>query len=158
MTDKLNEILSDALGTEYKTTTSNVVTVKATVIVPTVQVPTYIDVGTVEEQEAEEDFKKSRETYDNILSQGNEAVTKMLEIASEDETARSFEVVATLIKTMSDASKSFYDMHEVRRRMKESRRPNADGGNFTIDKAVFVGSPRELLQQMKQKQLEESDG
>lgn len=153
---KVNESLSQSLGIEF--VPEQKPEPKKELITTTTtgtDVVTYTDVLSGDEKDSEEDFQKSREVIEELLEKGSQAVESMLEIAENDENARSFEVVATLIKTVSEASKDLYSLHETRKKLKELTKPPGTGGGFNIDKAVFVGSTKEVLHQMKQQALEQ---
>ena len=64
----------------------------------------------VEDDENLKDLTKVRENIEGVIELGNEAVREMLEIAKQSESARGFEVVSTLMKTLLDANKDFADV------------------------------------------------
>ena len=150
---KLQESLSKTLGIEYETESKNL---------PAIQTPsnvaTYIDVVPVEDEEEAEDFQIARETLKAVMEKGDEAAELMLTIASDTEKARDFEVYATILKTMTDTTNSLYALHEKRKKMKETneRSVSDKSGGINVERAVFVGSPSELLKQMKEKQKAEN--
>jgi len=154
MSKKVNESLSNSLGIEFIPETkpsSNAVTVVKSQSTDV----TYTEVLPQEDKESEDDFQKSRESIENVLEKGSDAIETMMAIAEEDETPRSFEVVATLLKTVSEASKDLYSLHETRKKLRDLAGKKDQGGGFNIDKAVFVGSTKDVLQQMKKQALEQ---
>ena len=65
---------------------------------------------TDEDDENLRDLAKVRENIEGVIELGNDAVREMLEIAKQSESARGFEVVSTLMKTLLDANKDFADV------------------------------------------------
>lgn len=105
--------------------------------------------------EAEEDFNTVRETLHELIKTGSIAISDMHSIAQGDEQARSFEVLATLIKTVSETADKLLDSHEKKKKIKEvgeeKKIAQPDIGGVSIDKAVFVGTTSDLLKQLKSK-------
>lgn len=108
-------------------------------------------------KDIKEDYDKIRETLHEIMDEGVRAVRDARAIASTNELAESFNSVAQLIKAISNTTKDLYDIHEKTRNLKtvgkdEPGKKVLDDGNINIEKAVFVGTPTELLRQMKSKE------
>lgn len=98
------------------------------------------------DHDLKDDYEKTRDSIDSLISKGTEAIDDMLAIARETEKARDFEVAGNMIKTIVDASKDLLDIHKKMRELtgkKESCTTN-------IKNAVFVGSTSELLKAMKE--------
>lgn len=113
-----------------------------------------IEPPTVNHADVDEDYQKSRKTFHSLIEQGQDALTHLLEIAKESEHPRAFEVVASLLKNISDVNKELLDTH---RRMKDIRAKSGvkvlDGspqaGSINVDKAVFIGSTSDVLDKIK---------
>lgn len=109
------------------------------------------------DEEKEADFDLARETMRDMITKGNDALDELIHLAKQDQSPRMFEVVATLIKTISDSAKDLQGFHE--------KKAKIDGGAFAkkdprksevefapaiqVDKAVFVGRNVELIDQIK---------
>ena len=108
----------------------------------------------------DEDYALVRNTLRNLIEKGNDALEDISSIARQNESARGFEVVANLIKTVGETSKDLYNLQKMKRDLKEPapdtdpRKKNPEGIN--VEQAVFVGSTAELLAAIKQKK--EQDG
>ena len=141
--------LSDALGIEHLPVTKE--EVKQEVI-------EYVPAETKDDQD--EDYALVRNTLRNLIEKGNDALEDISHIAKQNESARGFEVVANLIKTVGETSKDLYNLQKMKRDLKEPnpesdpRKKNADSIN--VEQAVFVGSTAELLAAIKNKK--EQDG
>lgn len=101
-----------------------------------------------------EDYNLSRRTLHNIIEKGNTVLEDMLSLARESESPRMYEVLSTMMKTMSDSTK---DLSELHKRTRENRLASKAGNkdakvdetNITVDKAVFVGTTADLLKMKK---------
>jgi hypothetical protein len=142
--------LSDALGIEH---------VPVLREEPKQEVIEYVPAETNDDQD--EDYKLVRDTLRNLISKGNDALEDISTIARQNESARGFEVVANLIKTVGETSKDLYNLQKMKRDLKEPdpasdpRKKNPDAG-INVEQAVFVGSTAELLAAIKNKK--EQDG
>lgn len=112
------------------------------------------------EDDQDADYRLVRDTLRNLIEKGNDALEDISTIARQNESARGFEVVANLIKTVGETSKDLYNLQKMKRDLKEPdpasdpRKKGAD--HINVEQAVFVGSTAELLSAIKQKQ--EQDG
>ena len=140
--------LSDALGIEHLPVTKEEVKQEVIEYVP------------ASNEDQDEDYTLVRNTLRNLIEKGNDALDEISTIAKQNESARGFEVVANLIKTVGETSKDLYNLQKMKRDLKEPnpetdpRKKNADSIN--VEQAVFVGSTAELLAAIKNKK--EQDG
>lgn len=105
-------------------------------------------------QDAKDDYDLARETMRNLVEQGVDALDDMKQLAKQSEHPRAYEVLATLIKTLTDTSKDLYDMHKKTKELKE-KTPNKiipGDGSVKVDKAVFVGTTTDLLRKIKEEE------
>jgi Terminase DNA packaging enzyme len=144
----LEKNLSDALGIEHHEEP------------PKQEVVTYEPVQEIEPlQDEDQDYLLVRNTLRNLIEKGNDALEDISTIARQNESARGFEVVANLIKTVGETSKDLYNLQKMKRDLKEPdpatdpRKKGAD--HINVESAVFVGSTAELLAAIKKKQEEE---
>lgn len=94
------------------------------------------------------DFEKARMVIRNLLETGNTAVSEMSTLASMEESPRGFEVLGTLMKNVADIAKDLCDTHEKEKKFL-GMSDNKSMGNINVSKAVFVGSPTDLLDSLK---------
>jgi predicted house-cleaning noncanonical NTP pyrophosphatase (MazG superfamily) len=101
----------------------------------------------------DEDYRLVRHTLRNLINKGNDALDEIVTIAKQNESARGFEVVSTLIKTIGETSKDLYTLQKQKKDLREPdpasdpRKKNPDSIN--VEQAVFVGSAAELLSAIK---------
>jgi len=94
---------------------------------------------------ADDDFNYARENLYNIIGRGGDAIEDMLDLARASQHPRSYEVLATLLKTMTDANK---DLLELQKRKKDLA-PKDESGPQTINNNLFVGSTADLQKMLK---------
>jgi len=107
----------------------------------------------------DEDYLLVRSTLRNLIEKGNDAIEEIATIARQNESARGFEVVANLIKTVGDTSKDLYNLQKTKRDLRDiDLGKKVDETNISVDKAVFVGTTADLLKSIKaKKQQNETD-
>ena len=98
--------------------------------------------------EVDSDFEFARNNIRLLAEKGQVAVDHIIQVAKATDHPRAYEVVATLIKSMSEVNK---DLIELQKRKKDLS-PIKEQTVVNVDKAVFVGSTRELINQIKQVQ------
>lgn len=91
------------------------------------------------------DYEFARSNLINVIGKGSEALDDMLGVAQMSQQPRAYEVIATLIKTLSDTNK---DLLELSKKAKELKK-DEDQGPKTINNNLFVGSTAELQKLLK---------
>ena len=91
-------------------------------------------------EDADIDYKYSRENFYNLVERGQDAVTGILELAKESEHPRTYEVAGQLIKTVAEVTEKLADLQDKMKRLKEV----PDHGPKSVTNALFVGSTKEL--------------
>jgi hypothetical protein len=133
--------LSETLGIEH-----NVEEIKNEVV-------PYEPVNVEEDNDQDADYRLVRDTLRNLINKGNDALEDITTIARQNESARGFEVVANLIKTVGETSKDLYALQKQKKDLSEPspdsdpRKKNTESIN--VEQAVFVGSAAELLSAIK---------
>lgn len=103
--------------------------------------------------QAENDFEFSRQTYYDLILKGQEALDEMLMVAKSTEHPRSYEVVAGLIKNISDVNDRLMDNHKKNKDLKAPNKFERDENDRPA--VAFVGTTSDL-QRMLQKAHEEN--
>lgn len=148
--------LSNVLGIEHKVIEEKEVRQE---IIPYEIPEEPIDTG----KDQEDDYRLARRVLRNLITKGNDAIDEISQIARQNESARGYEVVSTLIKTVADTTKDLYNVQKMTKDLKgpdpdtDPRRKNTEG-NISVENAVFVGSAAELLSAIKNKKKEEEEG
>jgi hypothetical protein len=128
---KINEKLSEALDIEpFELTPTEVVEVTPV---------------SSSDNQIDDDAEFARKNIRELIAKGNTAMDNILHVAKESEAPRAYEVAATLIKNLSDLNKDLLDLQKKKRDLKPVETTN----NINVDKAVFVGSTKELVKLLK---------
>jgi len=109
----------------------------------------------VDKEDEDKDYTTVRENLKEIVKRGNEAIDGIMMVASESQSPRAYEVVATLIKSVADANKDLIDLHK---KMKDIKKTEVDASTTNItNNSLFVGSTSELQKLLKGKLKEIDD-
>lgn len=92
------------------------------------------------------DYEYARRNMYDILEKGSTALEDMLDIARQSESARAFEVVTNLIKTLAETNK---DLLELAKKDKEINKVEEGPDKVVTNNNLFVGSSAELLKMIK---------
>jgi len=151
----LDKNLSDALGIDHETSPVE----KQEVVPYQLEV---LDEPIDTNKDQEDDYRLARKVLRNLIVKGNDAIEEISQIARQNESARGYEVVSTLIKTVAETTKDLYNVQKMTKDLKgpdpdsDPRKKTPDAGNINVEQAVFVGSAAELLDAIKKKK--EQDG
>ena len=99
----------------------------------------------------DQDYEFARGNLLNTIMKGQEALDGILDVAGMSQHPRSYEVVATLINSLTAANK---DLLELTKR-KQELDGNVGGSAKTINNNLFVGSTAELQKLLKQQNEQE---
>jgi hypothetical protein len=107
----------------------------------------------VSDSKLDNDFEYARGNLYQVIENGSNALTELLEVAQQSQHPRAFEVVATLVRTLSDANIALMDLSKK----KQNIETTANGGKnpSTVNNTLFVGSTGDL-QKLIKKQINES--
>jgi len=100
----------------------------------------------------EKDYNSARETYYDLIEKGREGLECMIEIARESEHPRAFEVLATLIKTISDTNGELMKHNKM---LRDIDKNDDEKSNNITNNNLFVGTTTEL-QKLLQNNNDES--
>lgn len=100
-----------------------------------------------EDDEHIQDLETVRQNIKDVMATGDDALKEMLEIAKQSESARAFEVVSTLMKTMLDANKDFADISTKKKFAKEEINAPKEAAQVTNNNLIV--STADLLKMLK---------
>ena len=103
------------------------------------------------EEDMKNDYDSVRETYYELVVKGKDALDGLLDVASQSESARAYEVVAETIRTIADTNEKIIDLHKkaVDIEKKKTEIENEKGDNVTNNNTVFVGNMKEFQLMLK---------
>tara|TARA_Y100000004_G_scaffold194401_1_gene258890 strand:+ start:808 stop:1254 length:447 start_codon:yes stop_codon:yes gene_type:complete len=95
-----------------------------------------------EETGLDKDYSVVRKNLYELIGQGKDAVESILDVAKAGDSPRAYEVVAQMIKTVSEVNKDVLDLHDKMKKIKEDKY-NLTQKN-TTNNTIYVGSTSEL--------------
>jgi len=94
-------------------------------------------------QDFVDDYNYSRETLCTVIATGIEALNGAMNVATESQHPRAYEVASTLLGQLSSASKDLLALSEVANKIKQREEPTDDSDDPNSDN-YFVWSTKEL--------------
>lgn len=88
------------------------------------------------------DYEYSRETYYDLLEKGRESMELMVEVARESEHPRAFEVLSNMMKNMADINDKLMALNKAKKEIDRVDEPKQIAG--TTNNNLFIGSTTEL--------------
>lgn len=88
------------------------------------------------------DYQYSRETYYDLLEKGRESMELMIEVARESEHPRAFEVLSGMMKNMADINDKLMTLNKQKKDIDREDDPKRLGN--TTNNNLFLGSTTDL--------------
>lgn len=88
------------------------------------------------------DYQYSRETYYDLLEKGRESMELMIEVARESEHPRAFEVLSGMMKNMADINDKLMALNKQKKDIDREDDPKRLGN--TTNNNLFLGSTTDL--------------
>ena len=114
-------------------------------LVPVVTTP--VEDGPDLKTDLHDAYQQTKDNLQELIDNGKDAMEELRQIAAAGQHPRAFEVYATLLKNVVDATKELLAVQKQMRTMDGKPRE----GDTKIDKAIFVGSTAELNKFLKGK-------
>ena len=89
----------------------------------------------------ENDYNYTRRNTRDLIDKGHRALDELINVASQSQHPRAFEVVAGLINALASCNK---DLLELAKREKELNAESQTGGVKTVNNNLFVGTTADL--------------
>jgi len=103
-----------------------------------------------DKENIDDDAEFARQNIRGLIEKGNEAIDGILNVAKASDHPRAYEVAANMLKHLTDMNK---DLMEIQKRKKDLQPKESSPTNgINVDKAVFVGSTKELVKLLKSKE------
>lgn len=115
------------------------------------------------QEDLKNDYYETRKTLKDLIKKGEQALTGIIAVANEGEAPRAYEVVSTLMKTISDVSTTLLELQKSVRALQKG--PAGEGGgrggsttpgvpNESDTPVVIVASFQEMVDMMNVKKEE----
>ena len=95
--------------------------------------------GTFDNNNFQRDYELAQDHLKKLIGTGDIALESALKVATESDSPRAFEVVAILLKTMSDLNNNMLDVHKKAKDTTSSKTEVKQTNN-----SVFIGSTKDL--------------
>ena len=82
----------------------------------------------------------------DYINVGHQALQDLLDVSTQSQHPRAYEVLATTMKTLIDANK---ELVELSRRKQEDEKPKEESKPGVTNNNLFVGTPAELQKMLK---------
>ena len=109
-------------------------------------VPESSDDSDEREEDTQIDYEQSRKNFYELIEKGKKALDGAIDIASETDQPRAYEVVAQLLKNVTDTNR---ELIEHQKRMEDLKSNERKLGNTNINNALFVGSTADLQKMLR---------
>ena len=110
----------------------------------------------VVDNDVQDDYEYSRRKYREIIDQSTEAMYGMVQLASESEHPRSYEVLAGMVKNIADVTDKLMDLQKKKVDLTGKKPEQQQSGGVTNNN-VFVGSTTDLQRMLLQGDTIEHD-
>jgi hypothetical protein len=137
--DRLTEVF-DLTPADYK----DITTKKATVLV-----------ADKPDDMIDNDYQNVRDNLYDLLGTGKDALLDMLEVAKQSEDPKSYEVVGSLLKQLSNINNQLLNTHSQKQRLNPTSKKEP-ASNITTNNSIFVGSTAELSNFLQNQNSEKS--
>ena len=108
-----------------------------------------VDPEKKEEIDQKSDYNLVRKNLRGIIETGQGAIDGILNVASEGESPRAYEVVSQLIKTVADANRDLLDIHKKMKEINKESDKAQQSANSITNNAIYVGSTKDLQKLIK---------
>ena len=97
-------------------------------------------------EDTQTDYVQSRDNFYELVEKGKEALDGAMDIARETDQPRAYEVVAQLLKNVTETNK---EIIELQKSMEDLKANDRKLGNTNINNALFVGSTADLQKMLR---------
>lgn len=90
----------------------------------------------------DKDYNYARDNFYNVIEKGTRALEDLLDVATQSQHPRAYEVIATTIKTLIDANKDLVDL-SLKKQQADIGDPMS-APNKIVNNTLFVGTTSDL--------------
>lgn len=98
------------------------------------------------------DYEYARRNMQALLETGANALEELANVARQSQNARTYEVLAGLIKTLSDTNKDLLNLTGIRREIEPNTVSTTNQTINSVNNALFIGSTADLHKMLKKVQ------
>ena len=94
-----------------------------------------------DERNVDDDFIQARESLKTLITSGTEMIKDLAYLAKQSESARTYEVLTTYMKTMADLNVSLMDVHKKRKDILDKKVQTEELANT---KFAYIGTIEDI--------------
>lgn len=104
------------------------------------------------------DYTRAREVYYTLVQRGQDALENLIQVASQSEHPRAYEVVAQLIKTITETNDRIISLQEQMRKIEKQSLENQNiegnsqagkNNSYTQNNTILVGTMKDFQEMVK---------
>ena len=96
------------------------------------------------EKDLKTDYEVVRDNLKELVDMGKNALDGVIQVAQEGDQPRAYEVVAQLIKTLSETNRELMDLHNRVKTIRKIDQSVTNNNTSTTNQSIYVGSTKEL--------------
>jgi len=146
----VNEKLADVLGIE-----NAIVDAPKPVKAISVRVPETEHPLAQEDPHAANDYTEVRKNLKELIDVGKAALDGIMQVASEGESPRAYEVAAIIMRQIADANSSLIDLHKRVKDIRHIAAHEKQTAQNITNNAIYLGSTKDLQEYLKLQRQEQ---
>jgi len=131
--------------------TFNITPIEDTEVTSIEVIPSESTTESTKEEEILKDYEHSREQLYSLIEKGQDAIKGIMDVASQTDHPRAYEVAFQGIKNVSELADKLMDVHKKMKDIEEEGK--VQRGPSTVNNSVFFGSTAELQKFIKQSKI-----
>jgi len=140
----VDEKLASVLGIE-----NDIVPIEKSVKAITTRVPEAQHPLAQEDPHAANDYSEVRKNLKDLIDVGKSALDGILQVASEGESPRAYEVAAIIMRQIADANSSLIDLHKRVKDIRHVAAHEKQTAQSITNNAIYLGSTKDLQEYLK---------
>lgn len=107
----------------------------------------------------EQDYDYTRKKMKSFLETGERGLNDLMDFIKDDSTARSYEVLSTMLGTVTDMATKFFDLQKKNKELHQNSLANISGKpDIAIRNGiVYAGDSASMLERLKEKKKQVQD-
>ena len=119
-----------------------------------INLPTVVETA---EDQAANDIEYVRNNIKELIESGQESLAELIALARQSQHPRAFEVIGSLLKTLSETNAQLIDIHKQKTFIQNANKSNKPDAPTNLTQNLFVGSTAELQKMLENARNSKSD-
>jgi hypothetical protein len=109
-----------------------------------------------EDPHAANDYAEVRKNLKDLIDSGKSALDGILQVASEGESPRAYEVAAIIMRQIADANTNLMNLHKQVKDLRHVTAHEKQTANSITNNAIYLGSTKDLQEYLKVQREEQA--